>query len=166
MLSDSIDDRVELPVLEVDDAEVPVGDRHARFSMYCVEVERVCLVDTSSGFSCTIQMDDNKISTATHVGVSIQSVWQSVSDVTACDDPPGEKTRSRRVHVSHPVKHNHIGMTPFYLLCSLCVSAIDFCLSLPITQPIHLLCSSNVCQRCVTNDHKTTYLEILTCRVL
>ena len=99
-------------MLAVDDAEVVVGNRHARFSMYCVEAGRLNVVDRSSGFSCTRQMDDNKISTATHVGVSIHSSWHSVSDVTACDDPPGEKTRSRRVHVSHPVKHTHASMKP------------------------------------------------------
>ena len=99
-------------MLAVDNAEVVVGDGHARFSVYCVESGKLNVVDRSSGFSCTIQMDDNKISTATHVGVSIQSVWQSVSDVKARDVPPGEKTRSRRVHVSHPVKHTHASMKP------------------------------------------------------
>ena len=96
---------VELPkyICGVDDVEACVGDRHARFNVYCVNSEALNVVFISLALACTTQMDDDT-STATHVDISKHRVWQSDSVVIMYHVPPGDITPSCRLHVTHSVK--------------------------------------------------------------
>jgi len=55
--------------LAVDDAEVGIDDRHARFTVYCVKLGATSVVTVSLIFVCTEQKTTEK-STATHVDIS------------------------------------------------------------------------------------------------
>jgi len=94
-----------LTVVEVDDAEVGVVERHARFSVYCVKPEALNLVAISMIFVCTTQMCTDT-STATHVDSSKHSFRQSDSDVYGYNVPFSDATPSSIVHNSHRSKHN------------------------------------------------------------
>ena len=69
-----------LTVLNVDDVEVDVGGRQARFNVYCVKIEALNVAAMSAIFVCTTQTYTEK-STAKHVGDSKHNFIHSDSDV-------------------------------------------------------------------------------------
>jgi len=91
-------------VLAVNDGEVGVDDRHARFSVYCVKREALKVLAVSLILVCTTQTS-KETSTATHVYNSKQRFRQSVRVVYGYNIPYSDATPLRIVHVSHPVKH-------------------------------------------------------------
>jgi len=93
--------------LVVDDDDVGVDDKHARFSVYCVKAEALNVLAVSLIFVCTTQTSD-ETSTATHVYISKQRFRQSVRVVYGYNIPYRDATPRCSVHVSHPVKHAEI----------------------------------------------------------
>jgi len=69
-----------LTMLVVDDAEVGVVDKHARFSVYCEKPEALNVVAVSAIFVCTTQTYTDR-STAMHVDVSMHSLRQADIDL-------------------------------------------------------------------------------------
>jgi len=91
-------------VLAVDNVEVGVDDRHARFSVYCVKAEALNMLAVSLIFVCTTQASE-ETSTATHVYISKQRFKQSVSVIYGYNVPYSDAMPLCLVQVSHPVEH-------------------------------------------------------------
>ena len=92
-------------MVAVDNAEVGVDDRHARFRVYCVKAEELNVLAVSLIFVCTTQTSE-ETSTATHVYISKQRFRQSVRVVYGYNIPYSDATPLCLVQASHPVEHN------------------------------------------------------------
>jgi len=101
------DCEVGCAVLAVDNTEVGVDDRHARFSMYCVKPEALNVLAVSLIFVCTTQTS-KETSTATHGYISKQRFRQSVRVVYGYNIPYIDAMLLCFIHVSHPVRHTKL----------------------------------------------------------
>lgn len=85
-------------MLALDDAEVGVDGRHARFNVYCVNCESLNVEAVSLTPVCTTQTSE-ETSTATHLVISRHSFRQFDIDVYGCNVPFGDATPSCLFHV-------------------------------------------------------------------
>ena len=98
------DCEVGCAVLAVDNTEVGVDDRHARFSVYCVKPEALNVLAVSLIFVCTTQTS-KETSTAIHWYISKQRFRQLVRVVYGYNIPYIDATLLCFTHVSHPATH-------------------------------------------------------------
>jgi len=93
--------------LNVDNAQVDVGGRHARFSVYCVKLDALNVVTMSTIFVCTTQTYTEK-STAKHVEDSKHIFRHLDNDVYGYNTPFDDAMPSCLLHISHAAKHAQI----------------------------------------------------------
>jgi len=119
---DSVDVSM-LTALNVDDVEVDVGGRQARFNVYCVKLEALNLVAMSAIFVCTTQTY-TETSTAKHVDNSKHKFRHVDNEVYGYNIPFDDATPSSLVHSSHSAKQTHIAYNNVKLQYGCCT--IDF----------------------------------------